>query len=54
MKISQQDIQYFIQRTGADEATAIAYLEAEEGFIYDALFSYRADKNHEAFFNSAN
>lgn len=33
----------FIEATGADRATAIDYLEAEEWIIEEALISYRGD-----------
>ena len=39
----EQKISEFIRRTGADVETAVAYLDAEEWFVDDAVISYRGD-----------
>lgn len=42
--ITADKLKQFQDATGEPVATAISYLESEEGLVLDAIDSYRADK----------
>lgn len=41
-----EKIASFIEQTGADQETAICYLESEEWIVYEAVYMFNADKKN--------